>query len=89
MDTHDDSLFVHGVVAPDRSQAIFAMVLVGSLDASPGDRLRFRLLDPHRSCRLRPLLIGSVPSGLQTPDWWGGPDYPAQSSPVPPSSMSA
>ena len=45
MDGFDDHLLVHGVVAPDRSQAIFALATVGSLDAGPGPRLRFRGLD--------------------------------------------
>ena len=77
MDTHDDNLFVHGVVSPTGSEAIFAMVVLGSLDASPGDRIRFRGLDPRRSYRLRPLIVGSPPSGLRAPRWWGdGPDHP-------------
>ena len=74
MDSDDDNLFVHGVVAPDQSEAIFAMAVVGTLDASPGGRLRFRGLDPLRSYRLRPLMIGSLPSGLRAPHWWDVPD---------------
>ena len=77
MDTHDDNLFVHGVVSPTGSEAIFAMVVLGSLDASPGDRIRLRGLDPQRHYRLRPLLVGPPPAGLRAPLWWGpGPDHP-------------
>ena len=73
VDTHDDHLFVHGVVAPDQARAIFAMATVGSLDASPGPRLRLRGLDPDRLYRIRPILVGPGPSGLVPPPWWGDP----------------
>jgi alpha-galactosidase len=78
MDTHDEHLFVHGVVAPDRSAAIFAMAVVGSLDSSPGPRVRLRGLDAEASYRLRPVLVGAGPSGLVAPSWWGAGDagYP-------------
>ena len=65
MDGYDDNVFVHGVVAPDRSQALFAMAVVGSVSASPGPRLRFRGLDPGRLLprapgrRRRPRPVGS------------------------------
>jgi alpha-galactosidase len=72
-DTHDDNMFVHGVVSADKSQAIFAIAAVGSLDASPGPSIRFRGLDRSRSYRVRPLLVGSPPSGLRAPYWWGRP----------------
>ena len=62
---------MHGVVAPDRSQALYAMATVGSLDATPGPRLRFRGLDPAASYRFRPVLVGPPPSGLNPPAWWG------------------
>ena len=73
MDGDDDNLLLHGVVAPDRSEAIFAMAVVGTPDASPGARLRFRGLDPQRSYLLRPLRVGSPPSGLRAPRWWDDP----------------
>ena len=78
MDTHDDNLFVHGVVSPTGSEAIFAMVVLGSLDASPGDRIRFRGLDPRR-----PLSPAAAPRRVPTrrsarPGVGGvpGPDHP-------------
>ncbi|WP_347350649.1 alpha-galactosidase [Intrasporangium sp.] len=71
MDGYDPHLLVHGVVAPDRSEAVIAMATVGSLAAVPGPRLRFRGLDPQTRYRLRPLVVGAAPSGLQPPRWWG------------------
>lgn len=73
MDAADPRLFMHGVVAPDRSRAIFAAGSTESLHPDPPARLTFRGLDPNRRYRVRPALIGSVPSGLRPPTWWGGP----------------
>jgi alpha-galactosidase len=71
MDTFDEHLFLHGVVALDQSAAMYAMAVVGSLEAVPGPRIRFRGLDAEATYRIRPMLVGSRPSGLQAPAWWG------------------
>ena len=33
----------------------------------------FRGLDPEQAYRVRPVFVGSVPSGLRAPRWWGQP----------------
>ncbi|MCA2214264.1 alpha-galactosidase [Jidongwangia harbinensis] len=71
MDGTGDDLLVHGVVAPDRSRALFAMVTTGSLFPDPAGRLRFRGLHPDRRYRVRPVLVAGGPSGLVPPAWWG------------------
>jgi alpha-galactosidase len=71
MDTADGDLLVHGVVAPDRSRALVALVALDSLCPDPPARLRFRGLDPARRYRLRPLRVGASPAGLLPPPWWG------------------
>ena len=76
MDVADRRLVIHGVVAPDRSRAIFAAGSTDSLYPDPPARLRFRGLDPGRRYRVRPVLVGSVPSGLHPPAWWGAPRAP-------------
>ncbi len=76
MDGYDPHLAVHGVVAPDRSEAVIAVATLGSLDATPGPRVRFRGLTPDAAYRVRPLLVGGTPSGLQAPGWWGTPALP-------------
>lgn len=72
MDVAGEERFVHGVVAPDRSRAIFALATMTTSTASVGPPLRLRGLDPARRYRLRPLLVGGLPSGLAPPRWWGG-----------------
>ena len=71
MDGYDDRILVHGVVAPDRSRALFAMAITDSIVPDPAARLRLRGLDPDSRYRLRPVLVGAEPSGLIAPQWWG------------------
>jgi alpha-galactosidase len=50
---------------------LFSFASVGrSGVVSPG-RLRFPGLDPIRRYRVTPLVLGSGPSGLRPPLWWG------------------
>jgi alpha-galactosidase len=72
MDGTPDHVMVHGVVAPDRSRAVFAVATMDSLYPDPPPRLRFRGLERDRSYRLRPVLVGAAPAGLRPPPWWGG-----------------
>ena len=71
MDGYDGRMYVHGVVAPDRTRAMIAMVALDSRYPEQADRLRFRGLDPARTYRLRPVVIGAPPAGLVPPAWWG------------------
>ena len=73
MDGFDDRVLVHGVVAPDRSRAIIAHVILDSPHSVPGPRIRFRGLDLQRRYAVRPALVGGRPSGLVAPQWWGEP----------------
>jgi alpha-galactosidase len=75
VDTGDEDLFVHGVVAGDRSEAIFAIATVGNPLHVPGPRVRFPGLEPDRRYRVRPVIIGTPPSGLVAPQWWGEADH--------------
>jgi alpha-galactosidase len=71
MDGYDDRVLVHGVVAPDRSRALFAMAITDSIVPDPAVRLRLRGLDPEGRYRLRPVLVGDQAAGLIAPQWWG------------------
>jgi alpha-galactosidase len=70
-DFPDPTLYAYGIVAPDRSSAIYTVASIGQSEvASPG-RLRFPGLDPDRRYRIRPIPVGRPPSGLHPPPWWG------------------
>ena len=71
MDGFDERVLVHGVVAPDRSRAVFAHVVLDSPQSIPGPRLRLRGLDPGSRYAVRPAMVGGPPSGLVAPAWWG------------------
>lgn len=73
MDTVDPRVVVHGVVAPDDSEAIFSSALLDTTVPEPAARLKLRGLDPDRTYHLQPMFIGPLPSGLIPPPWWGEP----------------
>ena len=71
LDFPDESLTATGVVAPDRSRAIYSYAAVSTHVTSLRGRLRMPGLDPKRRYRVSPALVGRVPSGLRPPSWWG------------------
>ncbi|MDO5677913.1 MAG: alpha-galactosidase [Propionibacteriaceae bacterium] len=70
-ETPDDSIWLHGVVDASRSRALFEMVTRHRSVVAPRGRLRFAGLDPAKVYRIRPVLVGSPPSGLVAPPWFG------------------
>lgn len=70
LDFPDDALVANGVVAHDRSAAIFGFASVGRSAVASLGRLRFPGLDPTRRYRVVPLAVGAPPSGLVPPSWW-------------------
>ena len=58
------SVLVHGVVAPTGPARSSRMATMSSSIASVSPPLRLRGLDPDRTYRLRPVLVGAEPSGL-------------------------
>ena len=71
LDFPDPSLTAFGVVAPDRSRAIYSFASVDRSDVALLGRLRLPGLDPERHYRVAPLVVGTIPSGLRPPLWWG------------------
>ena len=71
-DVVDPALRVRGVVAPDRSEAVFTVATVASLEDALAERLRLDGLDPERryTVRLRSE-IGAATWGWTTPAWLG------------------
>jgi len=66
MDGYGPDVMVHGVVAPDRSRALFAMATLASPYPDPPAPMRFRGLDPQRHYRVRPIFGGTA----LRPAWW-------------------
>ena len=71
LDIADPTLLAYGVIAPDRSSAIYTVASVGRSEVMLPGRLRFAGLDPQRRYRIRPIVVGRPPSGLNPPPWWG------------------
>ncbi|MFD7458070.1 MULTISPECIES: alpha-galactosidase [unclassified Streptomyces] len=73
-DHHDPALWLHGVVAPDRSRAVYALVQTATSVQSPPGRVRLPGLDPDAVYHLSPLAPGDRPegpTGHRLP-WWHG-----------------
>jgi len=71
VDFPDPTVVAYGIVARDRSEAIYTVASIGTSDVMLPGRLRFPGLDPERRYRTRPVLVGRPPSGLDPPPWWG------------------
>jgi alpha-galactosidase len=71
LDFPDESVSVNGVVAADRTRAVYSFASVARSEVALLGRLRCPGLDPERQYRLRPMLIGGPPTGLRAPAWWG------------------
>ena len=75
-DYPDEAYWVHGVVSPDRSRALFAFVAMDScVGAQPG-RMRLPGLDPRRKYRVEPIELSAgsmVRSRSGFPSWWNRP----------------
>ena len=71
LDHPETCLLAFGVVAPDRSRAIYSFAAVSTPDTAMLGRLRFPGLDPDRRYRVTPPLVGRAPTGLRPPLWWG------------------
>ncbi len=67
----DDSQVAKGVVAQDRSAALFSFASVDRPTVVQRGRVRFPGLDPERRYRVEPVMIGRPPPGLRIPAWWG------------------
>lgn len=72
-DTPDPSLWVHGVVAQDGTEAVFAVVTLGTSVTSPPGRVRLPGLDPAATYDVRPLPPGDAAGhgdAIYPVPWW-------------------
>ena len=70
-DIADGSIWLHGVVAPDRSRGLYQLVCLERSPLSPRGMFTLPGLDPDATYRVRPRLVGGGPSGLILPPWGG------------------
>lgn len=69
IDWPDDWLVAGGVVAMDRSVALYSVAALETQDTGTVGRLPLPGLDPARRYRVRPALVGRPPAALPPP-WW-------------------
>ncbi|WP_298462294.1 alpha-galactosidase [uncultured Cellulomonas sp.] len=70
----DDAVWLHGAVAPDGAEALYAVVVLDRPVTWPPGRLALPGLRPDRTYTVRPLVPGSVPDDVRVvPPWWPGP----------------
>ena len=64
---------IWGVHSHDRSEALFSAAVLDTTHPDPPAPLKMRGLEPNRTYRVAPVFIGTIPSGLIPPAWWGEP----------------
>lgn len=67
-DPDDPAQLVHGVVAPDRSHAVFSVAMLGTARSALPPQMRMPGLDPDRAYLIRPLDLGAPVRTLQDAD---------------------
>ncbi|WP_203568908.1 alpha-galactosidase [Aestuariimicrobium ganziense] len=70
IDFPDQTMYGHGVVAPDQSRAVYSFADVARSEVISRGRLRFPGLDPKTRYRVTPLLL-DFPPHTRPPAWWG------------------
>ncbi|WP_406112860.1 alpha-galactosidase [Streptomyces sp. NBC_01014] len=63
-------IWSHGVVAKDRTQALYEIVSLTWCTTGAPPHARLSGLDPQRRYRVRPLVVGTPPGGFSPPAWW-------------------
>ena len=69
---HDPAFALHGVVAPDRSEALYALVQLTTPETSVPGAVRLPGLDPDRRYRVQAQAPGDLPDhmrGIHPPPW--------------------
>jgi alpha-galactosidase len=80
-DHPDPALWVHGVVAPDRSRAVYALVQMATSAQAPTGAVRLPGLDPGTTYHVGPLPPGDTvegPARSELPWWAAGVDLPGR-----------
>jgi alpha-galactosidase len=70
-DRAEPTTYVHGVVTPDRTRAVFAFAQLAARVADTPEPIRLPGLDPVRSYTVT--VVGTRPEGARMPGWTAGP----------------
>ena len=71
VDHPDPAVWVNGIVAPDKSEAVYGVTTVARSVTFPLGQVRLAGLDPDRTYAVRPLPPGDrFPGADQYPSWW-------------------
>ncbi|MFC7625283.1 alpha-galactosidase [Microlunatus sp. GCM10028923] len=70
IDYPDESIHAHGVVAPDRRTAIFAVAAVGRSEVESVGRIPLRGLDPDLRYRVEPVMVDPAAVGRARDPWF-------------------
>lgn len=70
IDYPDESVHAHGVVAPDRRTAIFAVAAVGRSEVESVGRIPLRGLDPDLRYRVEPVMVDPAAVGRGRGPWF-------------------
>jgi alpha-galactosidase len=70
LDFPDPAVQVNGVVAPDRSRAVYSIASLALSDVVSVGRLRLPGLAPERRYRVTPVLTAALTRALRPPHWW-------------------
>ncbi|MDF0514342.1 alpha-galactosidase [Agromyces sp. H3Y2-19a] len=70
LDHPDTSLALEGVVAHDRSRALYAYSSRARSPLAGAGRIRLPGLAPHRDYRVEPVRLGEQPDAGDRPAWW-------------------
>ena len=70
IDFPDPTLAAHGVVASDRSRAIYSFAFLGRSEVTSLGRIRLPGLDPSVGTASNPCWWVRYKVGLKAPEWW-------------------
>jgi alpha-galactosidase len=70
VDQPEPTLYVSGVVAPDRAEAIFQVATIGRAEVSPRGRATLSGLHPDRQYRISPVVVDGANVGVDPSPWW-------------------
>ncbi len=73
LDTAEQELFVHGIVAPDKKRAVYSLCSLYRSGETSYGCLQLPGLDPEKNYQVTPAVVGTWPM-VAAPGWWHMPE---------------